>query len=143
MGRPTIQEVPAKQIVEVQAFLERRKALDAWKEKHAKALVELAKIMVTYNPCLTAADKAVRERRVSAGPFHLKQFNAERDAVALRRVLGVDEFERRGGSVTKIEAVEMDKERFDAIVATLPEETQAKCVTYSPVYDKPKLIVLP
>lgn len=143
MGRPAIQEVPAKQILEVKAFLRQRDALDAWRKKYAKAVNELAAIMVKYNPCLTAADKAVREQRVTSGPFVLKHFNADRDAVALRKLLGVDEFERRGGSVTKIEAVEMDKERFDAIVATLPEETQAKVVSYAPVYDKPKLIVLP
>lgn len=143
MGRPAITEVPAASILEVQAFLRQRKALDEWKKKHAKALGELAKIFVAYNPCLTAAEKAVKEQRVTCGPFHLKYFNADRDAVALRRVLGVDEFERRGGSVAKIEAVEMDKERFDAIVSTLPEETQARVVSYAPVYDKPKLLVLP
>jgi hypothetical protein len=143
MGRPEIQEVPAKQILEVQAFLRQREALDAWKKKHGKAILELAAIMVKYNPCLNAAEKVVRERKVTCGPFQLKRFDPDRDAGALEKVLGRKEFERRGGEIH--EEATLDNALFDALLSqnVLSEDDAEKVLTWKPIYDKPKLIVLP
>lgn len=142
---PEIETVPATKIPEVRAFLKAQRALVAWKERYPKAHAELAELETLYNATLDAADKVVRTRGVSCGPFELYQFTAKRDARVFCDLVGRSDFVTYGGDIATTETFDIAPARFDALLARsiLSPAMVAKIVTYGPRYHKPARIELP
>jgi hypothetical protein len=98
------------------------KWLDDWKERH--------------NDAREAADKAVRSRQVSCGPFTILQWETRYNADELYQAVGPEKFLSLGGIISQTVKYECDKKRVDfAIEAKLiPPEVAEKVRKRSPKY---------
>lgn len=145
MSRPTAEVVPPKSIPEVAAFLKVQRELAKLREHFPTAYAKLLALADVYNPTLEAADKAVRTRAVTCGPFEVKDFARKLDVEQLVDLLGRGEFVRHGGVIATAETFALDLARFEGLVArgVVTEEIERRVLKHIPRYSKPGSIVLP
>lgn len=145
MKKPETQTVDAEEIPEVQAYLRAVEKLEEWKKTYAGAYEELKEIQDLYNSTLEAADKSVRAREVSAGPFKLLNYSTSFNANALYDAVGREDFLRLGGSVQTVQQYDVDKKQFEAFVAQKkvhPDVVKA-VISYGPRYQVLKKVTIP
>lgn len=145
MSVPEVESVSPSRIADVAAFVKQQIAVSDWKGRHPEAAAELEAIAAVYNPSLDAAEKAVRARKVSCGPFDLYQFRTSYDPAALLEAVGRQKFASLGGTLETKDVLGIDKERFLAAVAQerIPEAVASKVVKYSACYRAVPRIELP
>lgn len=134
--------VPADQIPEVQHFLEVKDRVERLKEAYPEVFEQLQVLTQDYNQALEAAEKAVRARKVSCGPFNLYQWQTKYDADKLHEELGKEEFLRVGGKIQTITQYEVDKAKLEAHITSgsIPKEVVEEVREVSPRYKKPEKI---
>lgn len=133
------------QVPEVLDFMEAQDRLDEFKKKHADILVELDAIAEDYNQKLEAADKAVRARAATCGPFENYQTVTSYDAKALFELLGKEKFIQVGGKLGTETTYNVDKARIEASISKnlIPADVIERFKKESPRYHKPEKIILP
>lgn len=134
--------VPENDIPEVKHFLEVQKQIESLKEGYPEVFERLGQLQQDYNQALEAAEKVVRGKQVSCGPFNLYQWQTTLDAEKLYEELGKDEFLKVGGKIQTVTTYDLDKNKFEAHVTagTVPSEVVDVVKKTSPRYKKPEKI---
>jgi hypothetical protein len=145
MSRPEIESVPTKTFREVVALLKAQRELARLCEEHEGFFKRLRPLVEIHNASLEAAEKVVREKRVSCGPIELYEFAERYTAAAFCAAVGEHEFTRVGGVIGSAPTYAFDAKRFHALIAQgrFSEEVAAKVLTYTARYHVPAAIVLP
>ena len=133
-------------IPEVTEFVQAQEALASFKRNNAEFFEMFESLSERYNRSFELANKAVREQKVSCGPFTMLGRPAVKwDAEKLYEEMGREFFLAHGGTIAQVPRYEIDKLRAEAIYALgqLPEEV-AKIVRKEIVrYSTPEKLVLP
>ena len=117
-------EIDITEIPEVLDYMDARERLETFRLTHAKVMEEYAGLCDQYNTTLQAADKAVRERRVSCGPFEQLSPMVKVHGDRLYNAVGRVEFLKLGGTITTVPTYAIDRKIFEAAVArkAVPDE---------------------
>jgi hypothetical protein len=131
-------------IPEVARFVEAQEKINRLKEAYPEIFEQFEALKDEYNSSLEAADKAVRSRGVSCGPFSLMNTATKYDPAKLYEEVGRDNFLRFGGVEKTVTVFELDKARFEAAVAAgeIPAAVLSDVKAVTPRYKKPEKIVL-
>lgn len=138
------ERVEAEEIPEVSRFLETKEKISRMKEAFPEVFEQFEQLVETYNAELEAAEKAVRARKVSCGPFNLYQWQTKYNAEKLYDELGRDDFLRMGGSIKTIPVYEVDKNKLESYISSnkIKAEVVEVVKETSPRYKKPEKISL-
>lgn len=134
--------IPESQIPEVEHFVEIQARVERLKEAYPEVFEQLATLQVDYNQALEAAEKVVRGKQVSCGPFNIFQTRTSYDAEKLYEELGKDEFLKVGGQIKTITTYDVDKAKLEAHITggVVPKEVADNVKKVSPSYKKPEKI---
>lgn len=138
-------EIEVSKIPEVQEFVQARTALDEFMDQHADVFETYRDMVEHTNDARDRADKEVRAKGVSCGPWDLYQTATKYDAKALYEALGRDEFLRAGGKLSTITEYAVDKGKVDAAISrgVIPPDVASDVKKTSPRFKTPKDIGLP
>lgn len=136
--------LPAEAIPEVSAFLDIQEQLMAIRVDNPEVFRQFDDLVEQYNAALEAADKVVRLKGVSCGPFDNYTTKIDNDAEKMFEELGEERFLQCGGSITKQTVYSVDKNRVEAAIASgkIPQECLAEFQTTKRAYHVPKKIAL-
>lgn len=131
-------------IPEVVAFIQVQQQYDSFRQANRQFFDYLDKLAAEYNEKLVDAEKAVRARGVSCGPFHAYQKQVTYNADALYELMGREKFLELGGKEELQKIRSVDKKRIDMNIATnkIPQEVACEVRKESPRYKKPGGITL-
>jgi hypothetical protein len=117
-------EVPVEEIPEVLEFMDAKEELESFYARNRKYAQEERALLDQYNTKLEAADKVVRDRKVTCGPFKQLSPQVKIHAEKLYNAIGRQEFIKAGGIIGTKPTYDMDKKTFEAAVArnAIPEE---------------------
>lgn len=138
-------EVPQGDVPEVQEYVAAREALENFMDSHSEVFEEYRDMVEHSNDALERADKVVRGKNVSCGPWDKYQTQTKYDAQELYEAMGRDEFLRVGGKVTTKTIYDVDKAKVTASIerGAIPPEVAGEVKKVSPRYKTPKPIGLP
>jgi hypothetical protein len=138
---PNLDAVDPADIPEVAAYLETRDRLDAFRDEHAGVLRTFAALAERHNAALEAADKAVRTRGVSSGPFVAYSLQTRYDLDLLAARLGAAKWKALGGRFEQRAILE--KTRLDALLErnAISEALAIEARTETLAYRKPKAVL--
>lgn len=144
MAQKTINTVSEESIPEVLRFLEANDRVQSFYEKHSEIFSQLLELRGEYNAALEAAEKVVRAKRVSCGPFVAYQIQTKYDAEKLYEEVGRDRFLELGGKIQTVTTFDLDKAKFEAHVVSnnVSQEVVDTVKEVSPRYKKPEKITL-
>lgn len=136
--------VPESTIPEVARFIEAQERINRLKEAYPEIFEQFESLKDEYNSALEAADKAVRARGVSCGPFTMMNTATKYDPTKLYEEVGRDKFLEFGGVEKTITVFELDKARFDSCIAAgaVPSSIVGDVKSVTPRYKKPEKIIL-
>lgn len=134
--------VSPEEVPEVAHFIAVKQKIDALKDSYPEVFRMLDSLTDEYNTALEAADKAVRGKKISCGPFDLYQFQKSYDADKLYEELGREKFFAVGGIERTVKVLEVDKAKIEAAIASnaIPKQVADIAVTESPRFKKPEKI---
>ena len=112
MGAP---RVPSEQIPEVKEFEWAERELEDFKGRHADVFNQYLELAERRNTALEQAEKAVRAKGVSCGPFDGYQTNDRIDAEKLAEIVPEKEFLKYGGQETTKVVHTVDRKKFIAL----------------------------
>lgn len=117
-------KLPPEEIPEVQAFLEVHERLETFKKTNELFFSYLTALADEYNEKLADAERVVRQKDVTCGPFVRFQEQVRYDANALYEIVGREQFIALGGVETRDIVRSLNKERIDLNIAngTIPED---------------------
>lgn len=129
---------------EVQDYLEARAMLDAYIHHNQAVFEQYRELAENVNRARESADKIVRAKGVSCGPWEIYQTQTTYDASALYEAMGREEFMRMGGKVQMQAVYDVDRAKIEAAVARgdIPPELVPAIKKVSPRYKSPKDIGL-
>lgn len=129
----------------VQEFLEAADALRLFKERHKRVFEELAQLAEVYNQTLEDAEKEVRSLNTSVGPFAVVGTQSTVDADKLFDELGMEDFQRVGGTVSFRRVLDVDKTVFETYAKSgaVHKDVLEVCYKKKNRYNVPKKIELP
>lgn len=139
MGSKQAKRIPESEVPEVLRFLEAKRKLDALREGYPEVFESLQYISEEYNAAIEAADKILRAKQVSCGPFDLFQTQTTYDPDKLFQELGKEEFLRVGGSIKTVTQYEVDKAKLEAHITSnaIPEDVVKEVRKVTPKFKKP------
>lgn len=135
-----------KEIPEVGEFMAAAKELREFKEVNAEFFEAYEKYLEKYNNSLERADKAVRAKQVSCGPFVLTGRPSVRINVdKLVEAIGVDDFKAIGGQIETKPSYTIDKNKVEVAISQklIPQEAVSSFRTVVCSYSKPEKINTP
>lgn len=140
--------VDPSDITEVSDFIESDAMLRSFVEQHANIFNQFWELAADYNQKLQAAEKAVRSRGVSCGPFVRFSQMVKDDWQAFYTYCNGDKDEFMKGGVGKIKRItkyEGDSKALTIRIETgeIPEEDVGIFRSVSPRYKKPDPISIP
>ncbi len=129
----------------VQRVLEAQARIKELKRAHAPVFDELEQLVEDYNSAVQEADKELRSRLVSCGPFDLYTTKRTYDGEKLYSELGEEDFLKAGGTMKKVTKFEVDAVVFEAMVeqGKIPKEVVVEVRTITPAYHKPPTFKIP
>lgn len=129
-------------IPEVAEFIEAKEKLQRLKDAYEDVFEAFGELVEAYNTTLEAAEKAVRSKQVSCGPFDLYQWQTKYHPDKLYEEVGHETFLAVGGKVELIPTYSVDKTRLDAAIAAdkLPQAVVDIVRVKSPRYKKPSKV---
>ena len=104
----TVEEVP-----EVAAFLDVQRRYEEFKQANEAFFKYLGALATEYNEKLVEAERVVKAKQVSCGPFEIYQTATSYDAEEMFTILGRDEFLNCGGIEEKVTKRTVDKARVE------------------------------
>lgn len=140
-----IATIAPAEIPEVVEFIDANDAIQAFKESHPDVFREYSELVDRYNTALENADKVVRARQVSSGPFDLYSVATKYDAEALYNAVGRDKFLEVGGKLETKTEYTLDKGRLEAAAAQrkIGPDVIEQVRKETPNYHKPPKLVVP
>ena len=135
-------QVSTADIPEVEAFVDAEDMLREFEQTHANIIATRSTLVENRNQKREAADKAVRAKEVSCGPWDIYQTQTKFNAEALYNAMGKDGFMKVGGRLQTKTAYDVDKAKVAAAIARgeIPTDVAEVVVTVSPRYHSPKEI---
>jgi hypothetical protein len=132
--------VSPETIPEVMTYLEAKQMLDTFTDRHREIFDMYSEIAEELNRKRQAADKIVRDRKVSCGPWDLFQEQTTFNAEALYEALGRDGFLAVGGKLQTKTVYSLDKNKVKAAITRgdVPENVAEAVVKITPKYKAPK-----
>jgi hypothetical protein len=136
--------LPAEAIPEVSAYLDVQEQLMALRVDNPDVFRQFDDLVEQHNTALEAAEKVVRLKGISCGPFDNYSTKINNDADKMYEELGEELFLQCGGSVSKKTVYAVDKNRVEAAIASgkIPQECLAEFQTTARTYHIPKKIIL-
>lgn len=133
-------DVPVESVPEVRAFVEAQEMLEAFVENNQGVFQAYFQLLDTVKQKQEAADKTVRAKGVSCGPWELYQYQTKVNAEAMFNALGMEAFLRLGGSTTTKTIYEADKAKVEAAIARgdISPDLGETFIERSPRYHSPK-----
>lgn len=131
---------------EVQAFMDAAERYERVKRHYAEAVSALRTVQEEYNSSLEAAEKAVRDKGGSQGPFVLSSVRESYDSEKLYEALGEEAFLAAGGSIKIAREYTIDVAvlKSKIVIGAIPAALVTKVLRKSYVYrNKPPAISLP
>jgi hypothetical protein len=137
---PRYNDTDPSELPEVQAYIEAVDMLNAFRDQHPKIFEAYGALVDDMNQKLQAADKAVRAKGVSCGPWEHYQNQEKFDPQALYEALGRDDFLKVGGVLQTVTTYGLDKNKLKAAAVNgdVPEEVMEQVRTITPKYHAPK-----
>jgi hypothetical protein len=133
-------------VPEVADFVEADDRYQEFKNKHRKIFEQLIALAEDRNAKLEAADKALRVREASCGPFQLlgkptTKINADK----LIEQVGKKNFFELGGTEQTVVTYKIDEATFERAVASgvVPDEVLEEVRTTTCRFSKPDKVVIP
>jgi hypothetical protein len=121
--------------------------LQEFKEAYADVFEQYAGLVSRYNDSLEQGEKAVRGLHLplTLGPFEFLHTTVRYDAHALHEELGQEGFRECGGVVKTVVEYSIDKQRFEAKVASgmLPPQVVKRVRKETNCFRAPKKIEVP
>lgn len=114
MGYNTVEP---KDVPEVMAYVEASQQLESFRTLHKKIFQQYMELAENTNQKREAADKAVRAKGVSCGPWEYYQNQEKFNAQALYETLGQSEFLRVGGILQTKTVYDVDKNKINSAIA--------------------------
>lgn len=132
--------VNVEEIPEVQEYVEAKNMLDAFIQHNMSFYDRYRELAENVNRAREGADKIVKARVVSCGPWEIYQEQTTYDAAALYEALGREEFLRVGGKVQMQAVYDVDKSKVEAAIARgdIEPEVVPSVKKVSPRYKAPK-----
>jgi len=137
--------VAPTEIPEVLAFMEIDAEIQKMKKIYPGVFEELMELAERRNTLLEAADKAVREKNVSCGPFNQYQTATTYDAEKFYDAVGREDFLKLGGAIETVPQYSINKSMFDSLAAQgkITKDVVDAVKKLSPRYKKPEKMVIP
>jgi hypothetical protein len=138
-------KIAISDVPEVQEVQDLKLELDALKGEFPEVFMRLADLADRYNTAVERAEKIVRARGISCGPFINYSASMKYDAEKMYEELGEELFFETGGSVEHVATYKVDKDRVEAAVQSgkIPEESIEGFRTVARTYRKPSKLELP
>jgi hypothetical protein len=140
------QTMSEKLLPEVVLFEKVQAEWEAFKNDNADVLEAISELLDRYNSACDMAEKAVRAKGVSQGPFQqMGRPTIKWDADKLYEEMGKDFFLAHGGTITQVPKYTIDKNHMEAAVAAkqLPPEVVQTVRSLQLRYHSIKRAVLP
>lgn len=139
-----IKELRVEEVPEVQSFIAADAAVESFRTKHKKLFEEFTNLAEYRNSALEAADKILRSKEASCGPFRLINILEKYNAGKLLEEIGEKDFYRVGGVAKQVIEYSLDDSKFLPFVAAdeFPEEVLEIVRTRIPRFKKIEKIVL-
>jgi len=136
----TAKRVSADDIQEVSDFMDVKQELEGLKADHPEIFRLYTDIVQRYNTALEAAEKAVRTRGVSCGPFDLYSYTPQYDGEKMFEELGKELFLAYGGSTVRVTAYKVDKAKVESAIASgkIPADCVKEFKSMRAAYHKPE-----
>lgn len=133
------ERVAITSISEVQLAMDLKMEIDALKGEHPEVFLRLADLIDRYNTAVDDADKVVRAKGVSCGPFTNSGNAVKYNPDKMYDELGEELFLKAGGSVASVPVYTVNKETLEAAIQSgeIPEESVEHFRTVEKRYKKP------
>ncbi|KPJ84926.1 MAG: hypothetical protein AMS18_16455 [Gemmatimonas sp. SG8_17] len=137
-----INPVDPNEIPEVATYMEIRASLEGFKESNREVFEAFDTLVQAHNTALEAADKVVRAREISCGPWEYYQQQQKIDVDGLYDALGREKFLSIGGQLKTITTRDVDKTKLNSAITRgdIPEKVVDTVITLAPRYHAPKPI---
>jgi hypothetical protein len=135
-------EVSSVEIKQVAEYEEALKQLERYKKKHADVFHNYSEMAEEVNQKRQIADKTVRGRGVSCGPWELYSQSVDYDPVKLYEMMGREDFLKVGGQLKVITQYDLDKSKVSAAISqqVIPKKVAEQITTKTLRYHAPKEI---
>jgi hypothetical protein len=130
----------AKEIPEVAVLEEVTQRINNFMGTHDNIFNTYGELVDEYNAALSKAEKVVREKGISAGPFQISREYDEYDADKLFELVGREEFLKLGGTENTKRVLSVDKVKLRSFIAAgkVPEAVVEAIRTQTKKYSSPK-----
>jgi hypothetical protein len=131
-------EVDPSEIPEVQQFMEIQEYYEKFKAQNPEFFRVLDEVQEQFNTRLDAAEKAVRRRKVSCGPFQVHSEYFKYNADALWEATGEETFHEVGGKSETVRKLSVDKTKLELAIGVgrIPEDVANTVRTHQVTYRK-------
>ena len=140
---PNLPTIDEQELPKVRRYLEVKEKIERFKRENRNVLDDYDELISEYNQSLEDAEKDVRIREVNCGPFVACGEMSKIDVDRLYDELGAEDFVKVGGIIETKQCLSIDKMKFKAMSAMLPQEVLDGCVTHTIKYTAPKKVNLP
>ena len=142
--KPSITVSP-EEIPEVQNLLAAEKEIAELISENPEFYRRLQELVEERNTLLQAAEKVVRSKGVTCGPFMKHSETLDINVEKLFDELGPDTFKEVGGYTETVTAYKIDRTRFTSHLDAghIPEEIKESCTAPKLSYKKPDAYKLP
>jgi hypothetical protein len=139
---PTVPESEIPELVELGRLASE---IEALAREHAEVFERYRVLVEKYNAELELAEKIVRARGVSSGPFVNTSVSLLYDAKTLCNMLGREVFRSVGGTITTRQVYEVDRDELERAIARglVPTEHLGAFITAVRNYKKPEKLSAP
>lgn len=139
-GKVAISDIP-----EVQEAMDLKLEMDALKGEFPEVFMRLADLADKYNTAVDKAEKVVRARGVTCGPFVNISSTVKYNAEKMYEEIGEELFYEIGGKVEHVATYKVDKDQVEAAVLSnkIPQESLEEFRTIENRYRKPPKVELP
>lgn len=137
--------VPETAVPEVADMLRVWRRIEQLKAQHPEVFAEFSDLVEQYNAALELAEKAVRVREVSCGPFDNYSVAVKIDPTKMYEELGEELFLRHGGKTSQVMSYSIDAETVRAAIAkgSIPKDCVNQFVKIQRNYHKPDKLAAP
>jgi hypothetical protein len=138
-------KVPISDVPEVQKVMDLKMEIDALKGEFPEAFMRFADLIDRYNTAVEDAEKVVRARGITCGPFVNSSATMKYDAKKMYDELGEELFLEVGGKIDTVTTYVVDKETLEPAIQSgkVPEETLEHFRALTRSYKVPKRAELP
>lgn len=135
-------EISSDEIYQVREFEEALAQLENYKKKHAQVFHNYNEMIEEANQKRQVADKIVRSKGVSCGPWRLYNQTTNYDPVKLYEMMGREDFLKVGGQLKTITEYDLDKSLVSAAISQqlIPKKVADQITTKTLRYHAPKEI---